>query len=184
MVDDTHDRPTRAELNLATDHARALLQREGAGMQSELARATQLLHEGMERLGSFFATVNDAMKDQQALVREVMLANADGDAAAASLEALDTLVRETRLQADSAVVALQLDDMLGQLLAHTQRRLTRVVSLAESVSALAQVADGSESAEVIDAASHVHEHVHRIRTHPDTMVVPATELAVGEVELF
>jgi hypothetical protein len=85
---------------------------------------------------------------------------------------------QMRQRADTATLALQLDDMLGQLLEFTR---LRVQGLATLTAALADVANQPESA---PAQVQLVSALEEIERHDANRMVDKQALEVGEVELF
>jgi hypothetical protein len=83
-----------------------------------------------------------------------------------------------RQRADTATLALQLDDMLGQLLEFTRLRVQGPATL---TAALADVANQPESA---PAQVQLVSALEEIERHAANRMVDQQSLEVGEVELF
>jgi hypothetical protein len=156
--------------------ARAIA-REQSELDDELQRANQLLHEGMAKLHDFF----DELRSQS--VVQLKLAATLVDPAASESERQNAIERmfaaseRMRQRADTSMLALQLDDMLGQLLECTRNR---VQGLATLTSALADVASEPSAT----AHAHLTAALKEIERHADNRMVDQETLSVGNVELF
>lgn len=112
---------------------------------------------------------------------------------AGSVEELGRIAREVESNVNSAVTALQFQDMAGQLVAHARRRVVEIEgSLAEVMrlpEALAQASrtggqDDAALSQAQAAIAQVQEKLHVIRSRTAKNPVHQTAVASGVVDLF
>jgi hypothetical protein len=158
-----------------------VIARERAAMDSDLVRARELLRDGMAKLHGFFDALNATFSAQSELLSKLGNARTPDAERASTLAQLRADHEQVLSLSQTAILGLQLEDVLGQLLDYTRKRADGVSSLANL---LKQVMDAAALA----GDSALREQLRRLleeaeqRSHD--LAVRQESLGGGDVELF
>ena len=150
-----------------------------SGARAEMLRADQLLGDAIERLVEVFEKVS-------------ALARAQCDLAQATPAAAELRVAAERVASDvnSAVMALQFRDMVGQKLGHVREKLVAAeeamyeIRLASAQAAEAAAAGSQDAPGPVELAAQVRERLQQLQQAEATTPVRQQFMHAGDVELF
>jgi hypothetical protein len=152
-----------------------------SGARAEMLRADQLLGDAIERLVEVFEKVTAQARAQSDL------AQATTTAAAAELRAAAERVAK---EVNSAVMALQFRDMVGQKLGHVREKLVAAeeamyeIRLASAQAAEAAAAGAADAPGPAELAVQVRERLQKLQAAEASTPVRQQLMHAGEVELF
>lgn len=168
-----------------TQHAVPIMEpvigRERLAMEDELTRARALLRDGMARLHDFFDALRCNVDLQAASLSRLSDETTDVAARKAALDALARDHQRVLSQAENAVLGLQLEDVLGQLLEYSKER---AAGLSQIASALAQAVDQQAIAPSEAVQERLRMAVADVEKRSNQCSVGQTSLDDGGVELF
>jgi len=150
-----------------------------SGARAEMLRADQLLGDAIDRLVEVFEKLTEVARAQSDLARATPAAA--GLCAAAERVASDV---------NSAVMALQFRDMVGQKLGHVREKLIAAeeamyeIRLASAQSAEAAAAGLADAPGPVELAAQVRERLQKLQAAEATTPVRQQAMHAGEVELF
>lgn len=159
---DTEIKP--AESNEPGASMLGVVQNEGQRLAQDLERARALLRDAMGKIASFVQALNDGVEHAHSLSEH-------------QPSELQAALNALRNDATKAMLGLQVEDVLGQLIEGTRARLDMFSSVS---SALAELVSQRPS---LKPSPDVEE---RLRSIQDTQLtsVKQTSLDAGEAELF
>jgi len=137
-------------------------------MTQDLDRARELLRDAMSKIASFVQVLNEGVEHAQALTR---------DERASEGSALESALNAMKSDARQAMLGLQVEDVLGQLIEGTRVRLDAFSSLSTE---LAQLVTQHPSVLPPESLHKQLQTLHDTRT----AAVAQTSLDAGESELF
>jgi hypothetical protein len=150
-----------------------------SGARAEMLRADQLLGDAIDRLVEVFEKVTAQARAQSELAQAT-------PAAAELREAAERVANDV----NSAVMALQFRDMVGQKLGHVREKLVAAeeamyeIRLASAQAAEAAAAGLPEALESAALAAQVRECLQKLQQAEATTPVRQQAMHAGEVELF
>jgi chromosome segregation ATPase len=154
--------------------------RERDAMEEELMRARELLRDGMAKLHGFFDALRASVGAQASLLNKLGDETVHADDRRATLHQLFADHENVLSQSETAILGLQLEDVLGQLLEYTRKRAEGLSTLA---SALAEAVDHDTLAQ----NSALQQRLQTIVAQVDERAGSAVQqesLGSGDVELF
>lgn len=154
-------------------------------VETDLIQTTILLAEAIEKLGTSFFALHEAVTSQQ---EEVNLIIASGAAPAASVERLKTIQDNIATHINAAVTSLQFQDLTNQLISRT---VQRSAGLREVLATLGVVGnDMAQDGEVDDIAVVLNNVTQRLQEQSVELkavlrkAVNQKHLDSGDIELF
>ncbi len=174
-----------AELRGLASAAQSLLIAEHRVLDRDLERLDRLVGEAAENLSDCFRTMSDKLAGQAALLRT----QGGGGADAAPTDDIQVLLNTTNQVNASvvkAVIALQFEDIVKQLIGHLRQRVNETEKMMLAMQThLAGQQHVRDPGEMIDAVRACREEVERAR---DALAAanPARQESMqgGEVTLF
>ena len=150
-----------------------------SGARAEMLRADQLLGDAIDRLVEVFEKLT-------------VQARAQSDLAQATPAAAELVAAAERVASDvnSAVMALQFRDMVGQKLGHVREKLVSAeeamyeIRLASSQAAEAAAAGAADAPGPAELAARVYERLDRLQQAEASTPVRQQMMSAGDVELF
>jgi hypothetical protein len=155
--------------------------REREAVEQQLEQARRLLRDGMDKLHGFFETLRTNVEAQTGLLTTLRDETLDPETRKDALIKLLGDQQHVRTQSESAILGLQLEDMLGQLLDFTRQR---VDSLSVLASALADAVDIDALAKNPAAVERVQNALQEVHRMAGARMVNQQNLDVGDIELF
>lgn len=155
--------------------------REREAMEEELLRARELLRDGMTKLHDFFDALRASVGAQAVLLSKLRDDNVHADDRRATLHQLLSDHEHVLSQSESAILGLQLEDVLGQLLEFTRVRAEGMSSLAD---ALAEAVDHDRVAQNSSLHKRLLTAVAKVDERAAIHAVEQDSLNQGDVELF
>jgi hypothetical protein len=155
--------------------------RERDAMEEELLRARELLRDGMAKLHMFFDALRASVSAQSLLLEKLGDESVAVDDRRATLHQLFADQERVLSQSESAILGLQLEDVLGQLLEFTRKRAEGMSTLA---STLAEVMDHNQLARDADLQQRLRHAVAQVDERAAGRMVEQDSLNRGDVELF
>ena len=155
--------------------------REREAMEEELVRARELLRDGMTKLHTFFDALRGSVTTQTVLLSKLSDDDVQAEERRATLQELLADSERVRSQSESAILGLQLEDVLGQLLEFTRQRADGISTLAE---ALAEAVDRDRLAQNSSLQERLRSAVARVDERARNRAVEQSSLDRGDVELF
>jgi len=143
---------------------------EGRMLADDLERARVLLRDGMNKIASFVGVL------QRSAERAHQLANAAGEKDAAAISsALSTI----QADADQAMMGLQLEDILGQLIEGTRSRVSAFSQLSHELAELV-----AQRPSLVPSAPNLELKLNAVKTGREQTLVSQGSLDAGDTELF
>ncbi|OGT79194.1 MAG: hypothetical protein A3H91_09825 [Gammaproteobacteria bacterium RIFCSPLOWO2_02_FULL_61_13] len=173
------------ELRGLASAAQALLIAEHRVLDRDLERLDRLVGEAAKNLSDCFRTMSDKLAGQAALLR-TQGGGSDDAAASGDIQVLLNTTNQVNASVVKAVIALQFEDIVKQLIGHLRQRVneTEKMMLAMQVH-LAGQQQARDTAGMIAAVRACREEVERAR---DALAAanPARQESMrgGEVTLF
>lgn len=155
--------------------------RERMAMEEELVRARELLRDGMAKLHGFFDTLRESVNAQSELLEKLGDASVGAEDRQATLHQLFADQARVRSQSESAILGLQLEDVLGQLLEYTRRRADGLSNLAAT---LADAVDHSSLRQNVELHERLRSVVAEVDQRANDRIVSQESLGSGDIELF
>ena len=155
--------------------------RERDAMEEELVRARELLRDGMNKLHAFFDALRGSVTTQAALLSKLGDDNVQAEERRATLQELLIDSERVLSQSESAILGLQLEDVLGQLLEFTRQRAEGMSTLA---AALAEAIDRDRLAQNSALQERLLLAVAKVDERAGNRAVKQDSLERGDVELF
>jgi hypothetical protein len=155
--------------------------RERDAMEEELVRARELLRDGMTKLHAFFDALRSSVTTQAVLLSKLGDDNVQAEERRATLQELLSDSERVLSQSESAILGLQLEDVLGQLLEFTRQRADGMSTLA---AALAEVVDRDRLAQNSSLQERLRDAVAKVDERAGNRMVEQESLERGDVELF
>lgn len=155
--------------------------RETIAMEDELVRARELLRDGMGRLHQFFDVLRSSVAAQADSLSRLSDEATDATARKAAIDALVIDHQRVVSQSETAVLGLQLEDVLGQLLDYSRRR---AAGLSQIASALAEAVDQQTVAPNVSIQERLRLALADVDERALQCSVAQTSLDTGDVELF
>jgi hypothetical protein len=157
-----------------------IVERELQAVQEQLTLARQQLRDGILKLAGHFEQLQRATAQQESLL-SAFAGISDEIERDAALSEISRLQCEMRASSTSAVLGLQLEDVMGQLLDHTHGRLTRLAAVATAITELLQGVDNQQRQQ---AAAQLGAVLADVERQALGCAVEQSSLAAGDVELF
>ncbi|HET9929640.1 MAG TPA: hypothetical protein VFQ35_03090 [Polyangiaceae bacterium] len=148
-----------------------LIHEEGGTLEQDLVRARELLRDAMAKIADFVTV----LQESTAHARELSQLSKESEQAGRLTQVLDSIQSE----ATSAILGLQVEDVLGQLIEQTQRRIAALSRLSTTV---AKVIDERPSLHPKDGK--IHAHIAELEAERARVCVAQASLDSGDAELF
>ena len=153
--------------------------------EKDLVQTTVLLGEAIEKLGASFLGIHEAVCRQQLEIDELLARHPESTEAA---ERLKIMHGEIGAHVNSAVTGLQFQDMTGQLIDRTLRRVGGIRSVLDTLGAngLAGL-QGSDAAEISALLASINATLGEQNAQLHGLLqksVAQTHMNSGDVELF
>lgn len=155
--------------------------REREAMEEELLRARELLRDGMAKLHGFFDALRASVGAQATLLSKLSDETVQLEDRKATIDQLFVDHQSVLSQSETAILGLQLEDVLGQLLEYTAKRAEGLSTLA---SALAEAIDHDTLAQNSVLVERLREILAQVDQRAASKVVQQESLGSGDVELF
>lgn len=155
--------------------------RERDAIADELLRARELLRDGMAKLHMFFDALRVSVSTQAVLLSSLGDGTLQAEQRQATLQQLLKDSEHVLSQSESAILGLQLEDVLGQLLEYARERADGMLTLA---SALADAVDPDRVAQNSSLQERLLRALARVDERAARRVVDQVSLDRGDVELF
>lgn len=143
---------------------------EGRKLAQDLERARTLLRDGMTKIAGFVNVL------QASAERAHQFAIATSDRNPASL---DSELDKIRQEAAQAMLGLQMEDILGQLIEGTQRRVSAFSSMSAELATLV-----AERPSLAPDVERLEAELTNARREREQRVVAQESLDAGDAELF
>ena len=143
---------------------------EGRMLADDLERARLLLRDGMAKIASFVGVL------QRSAERAHQLANADGGHDAV---AITGALAALQSHADQAMLGLQLEDILGQLIEGTRARVGAFSELSTQLAELVALRPS-----LAPSVQRLETELNAVKQNREQAVVAQGSLDAGETELF
>lgn len=157
-----------------------VIDRETESLRDELVQAGSLLRDGMLKLQTFVTSMQQTIHALGEGLERLEAAKGGGERAA-QLAALKELQTTAVQHVDEAVVGLQLEDILGQLLDYANRRVGGLSNVALAMAAILRQGNFPESHAALDELAQALAEVNR-RAHD--RAVAQESMTAGDIELF
>ncbi|MEY4577247.1 MAG: hypothetical protein RL701_1950 [Pseudomonadota bacterium] len=158
-----------------------MIGRERLAIGEDLARARELLRDGMSRLQQGFDALRSSVDAQASSLSTLRDEASDGEARTAAIAELARDHQHLLKHSESVMMGLQLEDILGQLLDFTRQR-------AEGLSQIAATLAEAVDRESLVRRESLHERlktaVAAVDKRADALCVQQESLATGDIELF
>ncbi|MET0389280.1 MAG: hypothetical protein ABW321_25125 [Polyangiales bacterium] len=155
--------------------------REQEAMEEELVRARELLRDGMTKLHGFFDALRSSVNAQSDLLSKLRDETADTESRASTIHQLIDDHKSVLTQSETAILGLQLEDVLGQLLEYTRQRAS---GLSKIASALSEAIDHDELAQNRALSDKLKTAVDEVDKRSQNRVVDQESLEPGDIDLF
>lgn len=155
--------------------------RERMAMEEELVRARELLRDGMAKLHGFFDALRASVNAQAGLLEKLSDESMRAEDKKATLHQLFTDHERVLSQSETAILGLQLEDVLGQLLEYTRRRADGLSNLAAT---LADAVDHSSLRQNAELHERLRSVVAEVDQRANDRIVSQESLGSGDIELF
>ena len=177
-----------------TEDLNHLVSREHQILQDELGQVSTLVGDAIKILAKSFNNLNQQVAEQVSLVRSIADEVSDsqdpasGDQGVAGLDRIADISQQINQNVASAVRSLQFDDIVQQLVIHSQRRAEQMeqlfADLHEKILVLKAV-DPQNATQITENLEAMQEAISQSRFALDkTNPVKQTSMGTGEVELF
>lgn len=177
-----------------TEDLNYLVSREHQILQDELGQVSTLVGDAIKILAKSFNNLNQQVAEQVSLVRSIADEVSDsqdpasGDQGVAGLDRIADISQQINQNVASAVRSLQFDDIVQQLVIHSQRRAEQMeqlfADLHEKILVLKAV-DPQNATQITENLEAMQEAISQSRFALDkTNPVKQTSMGTGEVELF
>jgi hypothetical protein len=171
----------RSLLGAVSDHGKQHL----VEVEADLLQTTFLLSEAIEKLGSSFMAMHQAVTEQQQLLTTLMAGHHFDKAESEKLEAFKKKIGD---EVNAAVTGLQFQDLTSQLLNRTIKRVNGLKDLLHELgnhsSAIDPEHEHEEIAKFLDQMSHSLHEGSRALSGGLRRAVDQNDMATGEIELF
>lgn len=153
--------------------------------EKDLVQTTVLLGEAIEKLGTSFMGIHDAVRRQQSAIDELLARHPESPEVGERLKAMQG---EIGAHVNSAVTGLQFQDMTGQLIDRTLRRVSGIRNVLDTLGAngLAGL-QGGDAAEISALLASINRSLGEQNSKLQDMLqrsVSQTHMNSGDVELF
>ncbi|HSH71418.1 MAG TPA: chemotaxis protein [Methylophilaceae bacterium] len=171
----------RSLLAAVSDHGKQHL----VEVEADLLQTTFLLSEAIEKLGTSFMAVHDAVTQQQQTLDALMAEHKFEKEETVQLEAFKQKIGE---EVNAAVTGLQFQDLTSQLIARTIKRVNGLKDLLEELASHSDEMDPEnehkEIAQFLDAMSHSLNAGSHALSGGLRRSVNQQDMGSGEIELF
>jgi len=177
-----------AVYGLAEDLNR-LVSREHQILQGELGQVSTLVGDAIKTLVESFNSLNGQVAEQENLVRIIVAEVLDSnDQEPEQVGRISELSRQINQNVASATRSLQFDDIVQQLVTHSQRRTEQMeqlfAGLTKKLSELS-VVESQDSAQIAKYIEAMQEEISHFRAMLEkTNPVKQTSMGAGKAELF
>jgi hypothetical protein len=155
--------------------------REREAMEDELVRARELLRDGMAKLHGFFDALRASVSSQAVLLSKLNDENVAAADRRATLSQLFADHERVLSQSETAILGLQLEDVLGQLIEFTRLRAEGMSTLAAT---LAEAVDHEQLAQNTALQERLLNALAKADERAGNRAVEQDSLSRGDVELF
>lgn len=186
MAQDEKDPEREADTNAESAKVRAsligpVIGREQEAMEEELLRARELLRDGMTKLHGFFDALRASVNSQADLLGKLRDEASDSEQRTTTIHQLIDDHKSVLTQSETAILGLQLEDVLGQLLEYTRQRAN---GLSKIASALSEAIDHDELAQNSALHDKLKTAVDEVDKRAQSRVVDQETLEPGDIDLF
>lgn len=154
-------------------------------IETDLVQTNFLLSEAIEKLGASFMAIHEAISAQQQAV-ESLLSGAEPTSEIS--ESLKARHAEIARHVSTAVTGLQFQDMTGQLIGRTVRRVTGLRDVLNDIGSGSNAMPAeSETEEIISALNNMSTAMERQSVQLESELWKAvcqTHMESGDIELF
>jgi hypothetical protein len=155
-----------------------------AEIETDLAQTSILLVEAIQKLGTSFMAIHEAVNSQQQEIDTLLASAAVPDAVAGQLRARQ---QEIGMHVNAAVTGLQFQDMTSQLIGRVVQRVTGLREVLDGVSTGSTgISDGSAE-EILSALTSIDSVLEAQSARLEKALWKAvcqTHMESGDVELF
>lgn len=166
-----------------------LVSRENQILQGELGQVSTLVGDAIKILVESFNNLNDQVVEQENLIQSIVAEVLDSnDQEPEQVSRISELSQQINQNVAAAIRSLQFDDIVQQLVTHSQRRTEQMeqlfVGLYEKLSEL-KVVEPQDSTQIANYIEAMQEEINHFRVALEkTNPVKQTSMGAGKAELF